>query len=167
MTDEDGSISVGLIHAYVHPGSRLAAMVEVSCNRREAADDPVVRGAVHDLAMHVAAVAPIYRSREEVPAGEIENELVFYRAEADRKGLVSKAEREEFLQQRMVRFYAQVCLLEQPFIKDMTRTIRDVLAEWSRWGGGEIVVRRFVRFQIGETERDRSDRRYHGGRSAV
>jgi elongation factor Ts len=151
MTDEDASEAERILHAYAHPGGRLAALVDVRCETTGAVERADLLAVAHELAMHVAAVAPVYRTRDEVPDDVLANECDVWNALADRAGLAGD-ERVAFLQARKDRFYAQVCLMEQPFIKDMTTTVADLLADYRQQLGAHITVERFVRYQLGELE---------------
>lgn len=139
----------GLIEAYVHPGARVATLVELNCESDFVARTPEFRALAHDLAMQVAASKPLYVSIEDVPAEVLEAQRKLYEAQ-----LVDEPKPEQvkasIVQGKLAKFYEQVCLMEQPFIKDETTRIRDLVAQHIAKLGENIVVRRFARFAIGE-----------------
>ncbi|MCL6432524.1 MAG: translation elongation factor Ts [Anaerolineae bacterium] len=139
----------GLIEAYVHPGSKVASLVEVNCETDFVARTPEFRALAHDLAMQVAAAKPLYVSLEDVPAEVTEAQRGIFRAEAAVEGK-SEAAVEEEVQRRLQTFYQEIVLLEQPFIKDPAVRIRDLITQSIAKLGENIVVRRFARFAIGE-----------------
>ncbi len=139
----------GLIEAYVHPGSKVASLVEVNCETDFVARTPEFRALAHDLAMQVAAAKPLYVSLEDVPAEVTEAQHGIFRAEAAVEGK-SEAAVEEEVQRRLQTFYQEIVLLEQPFIKDQAVRIRDLITQSIAKLGENIVVRRFARFAIGE-----------------
>lgn len=149
MGDDDQSGLAGVVGAYLHPGWRLAAMVEVACRTETPQAAGILEQATHELAMHIAAVAPLYYRREDVPADVAKAEWEVAQAVAARQ-FSDPARRASYVAERMARYYAQVCLLEQPFIKDMTRTIGEMIDEWSRRVGAPLAIVRFARYQLGE-----------------
>uniref|UniRef100_A0A7C5RUT8 Elongation factor Ts n=2 Tax=Thermomicrobium roseum TaxID=500 RepID=A0A7C5RUT8_THERO len=124
--------SQGLVHAYIHGGGRIGALIEVNCETDFVARTAEFKQLVHDLAMQVAATAPQYVSVEDVPADVLD-------AEAQQPGA-----REKFLQQAV--------LLAQPFIKDPSRTVEDVIKQAIARLGENIRVKRFARFELGSDE---------------
>ena len=139
----------GLIGHYVHAGSRVAALVEVDCETDFVARTPEFEGFVHDMAMQVVASRPEYVGVEDVPASVVEQEKARYRAEMDGQG---KPEQilERIVEGKLRRFYEQVCLLEQPFIKDEDKKVSTLVTEMIAKLGENIVIRRFARLQVGE-----------------
>ncbi len=133
----------GLVEAYIHTGGKLGAMVEVNCETDFVARTDEFRRLARDLAMQVAATAPRYVTREEIPAPVVEEQRA--RLAAELAGRPAAA-----LEGRLEKWYGEVVLLEQPFIKDEDRRIKDVLTEAVARIGENIQVRRFVRFKIGE-----------------
>lgn len=146
---EDREAREGLIEAYVHPGNRVAVMLELNCETDFVARTEEFRTLAHDLALHIAFAAPRYMSREQVPPEVVERERAIYRAQAREEG---KPEHviERIVEGRLEKFYQEVCLMEQPFVKDENRTIRDLLSDALAKLGERIVLRRFVRYQLGE-----------------
>ena len=137
----------GLIGAYVHAGSKVAALVEVNCETDFVAHTDEFQQLAHDLAMQVVAARPSYLSREDVPAEVLEAERNIYRAQMEDSG---KPEHilERIIEGKLAKFYQENCLLEQPFIKDEEKTIQELVTEAIARLGENIVIRRFARFQI-------------------
>jgi elongation factor Ts len=139
----------GLIGHYVHAGSRVAALVEVNCETDFVARTPDFQEFVHDIAMQVVASGPQYVSVEDVPQAVVDSEKAIYRQQFLDEG---KPERilDRIVEGKLSKFYEQACLLEQPFIKDDDRKVGALLTEMIAKLGENIVIRRFVRFQVGE-----------------
>ena len=133
----------GLVEAYVHTGGKLAAMVEVNCETDFVARTDEFRRLARDLAMQVTATAPQYVSREEIPPAAVEEQR--RRFAEDLAGKPAAA-----LEGRLEKWFGEVALLDQPFIKDENRRVRDVITEAVARIGENIQVRRFARFRIGE-----------------
>jgi elongation factor Ts len=138
----------GLIEAYIHPGSRLGVLIEVNCETDFVAKTPDFRALVKDLAMQIAATSPRAISREEIPADQVEKELEIYRTQARNE---KKPENvvERIAQGKLEKFYQDFVLLEQSFIKDQNRTVKQVVTDVIAKLGENITVKRFVRFQLG------------------
>jgi len=138
----------GLIEAYIHPGSRLGVLIEVNCETDFVAKTPDFRALVKDLAMQIAATNPRTVSREEVPAEQIEKELEIYRTQARNE---KKPENmiDRIAQGKLEKFYQESVLLEQSFIKDQNRVVKQVITDVIAKLGENISVKRFVRFQLG------------------
>ncbi len=138
----------GLIEAYIHPGSRLGVLIEVNCETDFVAKTPDFRALVKDLAMQIAATSPRAISREEIPAEQVEKELEIYRTQARNE---KKPENvvERIAQGKLEKFYQDFVLLEQSFIKDQNRTVKQVVTDVIAKLGENITVKRFVRFQLG------------------
>jgi len=145
----DRKASEGRVEAYVHPGNRVAVMLELNCETDFVARTPDFQELAHDLALHIAFAAPRYITREEVPPEVIERERAIYRAEALGEGKPEKVV-ERIVDGRMEKFYQQTCLMEQPFVKDEGRTVRDIISDVAARLGENIVLRRFVRYKLGE-----------------
>jgi len=138
----------GRIDAYVHQGSKLASLIEVNCETDFVARTDEFRALCHDLAMQVAAASPRWLSPDDVTEDVIEAEKKAYRAEMAGE---NKPEHimARIIEGKLAKFYRDNCLLEQVFIKDDTKTVRQLLAEAMAALGENIVVKRFARFQIG------------------
>ena len=139
----------GLIGAYIHPGSRLGVLLEVNCETDFVARTEEFKSLARDLSMQVAAVSPLYVSKEEVPSEVIEKEKEIYRAQAVKEGKPEKI-LDRVVEGKLKKFYSQVCLLDQPFIKEEKKSITNLIKEKKAKLGENITVRRFVRFKLGE-----------------
>jgi elongation factor Ts len=145
--------SEGLVGTYVHAGGRIGVLVEVNCETDFVAKTPDFQNLVKDLAMQVAAASPAlprFVRREEVPPEFVDQEREIYRAQAKSSGKPEKVI-EKIAEGKVDKFLSDVCLLEQPFIRDPEKTVQDVVSEAIAKLGENINVRRFVRFQLGET----------------
>jgi elongation factor Ts len=140
----------GAIGSYIHPGGKIGVLVEVNCETDFVAKTAEFQTLVKDLGMQVAAAAPRWVSRDEVPAAEIENERQIYRAQAKQSGKPDNVI-ERIVEGQVERFYKDSCLLEQPFIKQSDRTVEEIVKEAIVRFGVNVAVRRFARFQLGET----------------
>jgi len=140
----------GAIGAYIHPPGKIGVLIEVNCETDFVAKTPEFQQLVKDLAMQVAAHEPRYVAREDVPAAELEAERAIYRKQALQSGKPEKVI-ERIVEGQVERFYKDVCLLEQPFIKDPGRTVAEIVREAIVRFGVNVAVRRFARFKLGET----------------
>ncbi len=143
----------GIIGAYVHHGSKIGVLVEVNCETDFVARNPEFHQFVKDVAMHICAAEPRYIRKEDVPEDVLakEREIAREQALADPK-MAGKPERilEQIIEGRLAKFYAEAVLLEQPFIKDPSRTVYQLLAELIAKFGENIRIRRFTRYKLGE-----------------
>ena len=139
----------GLVECYLHPGAKVASMVEVNCETDFVARTSEFKTLAHDLAMQIAAAKPLYVSISDVPAEVAEAARREYEAEAALSNKPPEAAASE-AQERLSRFCEQVCLLEQPFIKDPSLKVGDLVTQNIAKLRENIVVRRFARFAIGE-----------------
>ena len=146
----DREASDGLIEVYAHPGNRVGVMLELNCETDFVARTPEFRTLAHDLALHIAFAAPRYVSREQVPEEVIEAEKAIYRAQALEEG---KPEHivDRIVEGKLEKFYKTVCLMEQPFVKDEDVTIEELIKDHIARLGENIVMRRFVRYELGES----------------
>lgn len=142
--------SEGLIEAYVHPGSQVAVMLELNCETDFVAHTDDFKTLAHDLALHIAFAAPRYLTREDVPKDVTESERADYRAEALEEGKPEKIV-ERIVEGRLEKFYNQACLMEQPFVKDEDQTIQDLINGVTARLGENVILRRFVRYEVGES----------------
>jgi elongation factor Ts len=141
----------GVVHAYIHPGAKLGVLLEVNCETDFVARTEDFQQLVKDLAMQVAAANPSYVSREEVPGPVIEKEREIYRDQmADQKKPPQVLDK--IIEGKLEKFFAEQCLLEQPFVRDATgRTrIKDMVDQATSKMGERVVVKRFARFKVGE-----------------
>lgn len=140
--------SEGLVASYIHPGGKIGVLVEVNCESDFVARTEDFQALVKDIAMQVAAANPTYLRREDVPEGVISREKKIYEAQAKGEG---KPERiiERIVQGKLEKFFQEVCLLEQPFVKDPDMTVGQLVSSKIAKLGENIVVRRFQRYQLG------------------
>ncbi len=141
----------GVVGSYIHAGSKLGVLIEVNCETDFVARTEQFQDLVKGLAMQVAAAAPRWVAREQVPPDVIEREREIYRQQvADQRK--PPAVLEKIIEGKLGKFYEETCLLDQPFIRDASGKTRvaDVVAQVSAQTGEKIAVRRFVRFQVGE-----------------
>jgi|YelNatPaOPRAMG01_1025707.scaffolds.fasta_scaffold14398_7 elongation factor Ts len=139
----------GLIGSYIHPGAQLGVLVEVNCESDFVARTEEFRQLVHDIAMQIAAADPQYIRREDVPAEVLEKEREIERARALAEGKPEKVV-DKIVEGRLNKFYEEVCLYDQPFIKDNTLTVGQLIASKIAQFGENITVSRFVRFKVGD-----------------
>ncbi len=149
----DRTAKEGLIELYAHPGGRVGVMLELNCESDFVARTDSFRELAHNLALHIAAAAPRYLRPEDMPAAEIEREAAVLKAQALSEGK-PEAIADKIVAGRIAKYYEEVCLLEQPFVKDEKVKIKDMLADAVRTTGENMVVRRFVRYQLGEALED-------------
>ena len=141
----------GVVGAYVHPGAKLGVLVEVNCETDFVAKTDAFQDLVKDLGMQIAAANPSYVARGDVPPDIVEKEREIYRGQlADQKKPPQVVDR--IVDGKLEKFYAEQCLLEQPFIKDASGKTRiaDLVDGVNAKTGERVVVRRFARFQVGE-----------------
>jgi elongation factor Ts len=145
----DRQASEGLIEVYAHPGNRVAVMLELNCETDFVANTDEFRTLAHDLALHIAFAAPTYLTHADVPAEVIERRRADYRAEALEEG---KPERivDRIVEGKLAKFYDQVCLMGQPFVKNEDKTIKDLIDDALAKLGEKIILRRFVRYELGQ-----------------
>ena len=140
----------GLVHAYIHPGSKIGVLVEVNCETDFVARTDDFQQLVKDLAMQVAAASPVYVSREHVPGAVVEKEREIYRQQmADQKKPPQVIDK--IVEGKLEKFFSDQCLLEQVFVRDSTgkTTIKDLVDLTNSKTGERVVVKRFARFRIG------------------
>lgn len=139
----------GLIEAYIHTGGRVGALIELNCETDFVARTEAFEGLAHDLALQVVAARPLYLAPDDIPPDVLEEEKNVYRVQARETG---KPERiiEKIVEGKLQKYYQEVCLMKQPFIKDNDLTVQDVLTEIIAKLGENIAVRRFVRFELGD-----------------
>jgi elongation factor Ts len=143
----------GLVDSYIHAGGKIGVLVEVNCETDFVARSEEFRSFVHDLAMHVAAAEPRFLAKEEVSQDVLdkEREIALEQARNDPKN-ASKPQQvlDKIVEGRMSKFYQEVCLMEQPFVKDQNQTISQLVTSMISKTGENIKVRRFIRFKMGE-----------------
>jgi elongation factor Ts len=141
--------SEGLVESYIHPGNRVGVLIEVNCETDFVARTAEFQGLVKDLAMQAAAAGAEYVRREEVPAERVEREKAIFAAQLEGQGKPA-AIVEKIVTGKLDKFYAEICLLEQAFIRDDSKTVGELVKEASARTGENIVVRRFSRFRLGQ-----------------
>jgi elongation factor Ts len=139
----------GLIGSYIHAGGQLGVMVEVNCESDFVARTDDFKELVHDIAMHVAAADPRYLRREDVPADVLDKEKEIARDRARNEGKPDKV-LDRIVEGRITKFYEEVCLLEQPFVKEATVTIEQLVKSKIAKLKENITIARFVRFKVGD-----------------
>jgi elongation factor Ts len=141
--------SEGLVESYIHPGGRVGVLIEVNCETDFVARTPQFQALVRDLAMQVAAAGAEFVRREDVPSERVakEREILAAQLAGEKK---PAAIVEKIVEGRLNKFFGEICLLEQPFIKDDKVTIGDLVKEASAKTGENILVRRFMRFRLGD-----------------
>ena len=139
----------GIVDAYIHPGDRLGVLIEANCETDFVARTQEFKRFIRDIALQIAASEPIAVSREELPPDVIEREKEIYRSMV--KDVKKPPEIiEKIVNGKLEKFYSDVCLLEQPFVKIPEKTVSDYIKEQIAKFGENIVIRRFVRFRLGE-----------------
>ena len=141
--------SEGIVESYIHMGGRIGVLVEVNCETDFVAKTDTFKVLCHDIAMHIAASNPLFVSKEEVPAANLEKEKEILRIQAINEGKPAKIV-DRMVEGRIEKYYKDVCLLEQPFVKDPEITISTLLNQATLASGEKISIRRFVRYERGE-----------------
>ena len=139
----------GLVESYIHGAGKIGVMIEVNCETDFVAKTPEFHSFVRDLAMQIAAANPQYLNREEVTAAVVEHEREILRAQALNEGKPEKIV-DKMVEGRVDKYYKENCLMEQTFIKDPEKSVTDIVNAQISKIGENIVVRRFVRYQMGE-----------------
>lgn len=139
----------GVIETYIHGGGRIGVMLELNCETDFVAKTDEFKELAKDIAMHIAAARPEFLKSEEVPTEELEKEKSILRAQALNEGKPEKIV-DKMVEGRIAKYFKDVCLLEQPFVKDPDKTISQLITEKVAKIGENISVRRFVRFELGE-----------------
>lgn len=141
--------SEGRIGSYVHAGGKIGVIVEVNCETDFVAKTEDFQNFAKEIAMHIAASNPLYIRREQIPADVLEKEREIYRAQAREAGKPEKVI-DKIVEGKMEKYFSEVCLLEQPYIKDPNLTIQDLVNELISKVGEKVEIRRFSRFQVAE-----------------
>lgn len=141
----------GAVGTYIHAGGKIGVLVELDCESDFVARTDDFHELLRDVAMHIAASEPRFIGRDEVTAADLEREKEIYRAQAAATGKPANII-EKMLEGKLGKFYEEFCLLDQPFIKDQTQTIAQIVAAKVAKLGENISVRRFARFKVGAAE---------------
>ncbi len=145
----DKVASEGLVVSYIHGAGKVGVLLEINCETDFVAKTDGFKALANDIALHIAGVSPKYVSRDEVPADLIDREKAIYREQLLAEGK-PEAMLEKIMAGKFDRYYSEICLLEQPFIKDEEKTIEQLLTEKTAEIGEKITVRRFTRYALGE-----------------
>lgn len=138
----------GIVHAYIHPGSRIGVLLEIDCETDFVARTDDMKQAAHDICMHIAALKPLYVSPAEVDAKFLEHERELYKDQMKDSGKPEKVV-EQIIEGKVKKLYSEICLLNQTFVKNDQKTIDDVVKELIAKTGENIRIKRFARFEIG------------------
>jgi len=139
----------GIVASYIHAGGKIGVLVELSCETDFVARTDEFQELSRNLAMHIAAEQPRYVQPDEIPADVLEQEKEVYRALALKEGKPENV-LDRIVEGRLKKFHSEVCLLEQPYVRDDQKTVGELLSESRAHLGENIAVRRFVRYQLGE-----------------
>ncbi|HYE22068.1 MAG TPA: translation elongation factor Ts [Verrucomicrobiae bacterium] len=142
----DRSAKEGVIASYIHAGGKVGVLLELNCETDFVARNEEFKGLANELALHVAAAGPTYVTRDEVPASVIESEKQIYAEQVKDKPANIK---EQIVNGKLEKFYEMVCLMDQPYIREPEKKVKDLIAERVGKLGENIQVRRFSRFVIG------------------
>jgi elongation factor Ts len=145
----DRTTAEGLVISYIHPGNRIGVLLEVNCETDFVARTDEFQGFVGDLAMQIAAASPVAVTREEIPSEIVEKERELFRIQAIEEGKPEKVV-DKIVDGRVEKFYAEAALMDQVFVKDNDKKVRDLVSEAITGFGENIRVARFARFQLGQ-----------------
>ena len=148
--------SEGVVGSYIHMGGKIGVLIEVNCETDFVAKTEAFQQLVKDFAMQVAAANPKYVKREEVPTEELEKKKEILRVQAQNEGKPAQII-ERMVEGRVTKFYKDVCLLDQDYVKDSSKTIQQVINEATLQIGEKISIRRFTRYEMGEGLEKKSD----------
>ncbi|TAK51705.1 MAG: translation elongation factor Ts [Bacteroidetes bacterium] len=146
----DRATKQGVVEAYIHAGGRIGTMIELNCESDFVAKTEEFRNLAKDIAMQIAAMNPQYISRDNVTKEVIERELEIYKTQA-RNEKKPDAVVEKIAEGKLEKFYQEFCLIEQSFIRDSSKTIKDLILEMMGKTGEKISISRFQRYHLGET----------------
>lgn len=145
----DRATKAGLVESYIHQGNRIGVLIEVLSETDFVAKNDEFKQFVHDVALHIAAANPKYLKREDVPAEIIEKEKAFFMEQVKESGKPENIA-EKIVLGKLDKFYTEICLLDQSFVKDPEMTIGELLTAKIQKIGENLVINRFSRFEIGE-----------------
>ena len=146
----------GLVYSYIHMGGKIGVLVEVNCETDFVSRSDSFVALCKDIALHIAAAKPLYVEQAEVPGDVLNHEKEILRAQALNEGK-PEAIVDKMIEGRVKKFYEEVCLLDQPFVKDPSKTIKEIVNEAVLTIGEKISIRRFTRYEMGEGLEKRSD----------
>ena len=136
----------GQISSYIHAGGKLGVLLEVNCETDFVAKNETFQSFTRDIAMQIAAAHPLYVSPENIPAADLEKEKAIFLEQVKDK---PEQVRNKIIEGKLMKRYEDICLLNQKFVKDDSRTVQDILTEFIAKIGENIIIRRFVRFEVG------------------
>jgi elongation factor Ts len=139
----------GLVHSYIHAGGKIGVLVEVNCETDFVARGDDFQGFVREIAMHVAAADPRYLKPEDVPASDVEREREIFKAQVIEQGKPEKIA-DKIVEGKLTKWYSEVCLMQQPWVKEPKMSIEDLRTEIVQKTGENVQIRRFVRYALGE-----------------
>jgi elongation factor Ts len=145
----DRVASEGQVMCYIHPGNKLGVLLEINCETDFVARTDDFSALAKEIAMHVAASSPMYVKREDVPQDFVEKEKAIIMKQLESSGKPA-AVLEKIIPGKLDKFYSEICLMEQPYIKDPSKTIKDLITDSIGKIGENIVIKRFSRFKLGE-----------------
>lgn len=143
--------SEGQVASYIHPGAKIGVLVEVNCETDFSGKTEDFSAFVKNIAMQIAAANPLSVDRDGIPASVLEKEREIYATQAKESGKPDKVI-EKIVEGKMTKFYSEACLLEQPYVKNPDIKVQDLLNELMAKTGENIVIRRFARYQLGESD---------------
>lgn len=144
----DKSTSEGLVHAYIHPGSQIGVLIELNCETDFVARTEAVKEFAHGVCMHIAAMKPLYLAPEDVDRTFLEKEKEIIKEQLAQSGKSGKI-LDQIVEGKIKKVYTDVCLLEQPYIKNDKNTVREALQELIAKTGENIKIAKFARYQVG------------------
>lgn len=144
----DKSTSEGLVHAYIHPGAQIGVLIELNCETDFVARTEAVKEFAHGVCMHIAAMKPLYLAPENVDPTFLEKEKEIIKEQLAQSGKTGKI-LDQIVEGKIKKVYTDICLLEQPFIKNDKTTVREALQELIAKTGENIKIAKFARYQVG------------------
>jgi elongation factor Ts len=143
----------GILDSYIHLGSKIGVIMEINCETDFVARNEMFKDLAHNILLHIAASAPIYVSKEEIPQDVIEKEKDIYRKQALNEGKPANIV-DKIAEGKITKYYQEVCLLEQFYVKNNDITIKELLNDYIAKIGENLVIKRFVRWVLGETSKE-------------
>lgn len=144
----DKATSEGIVHAYIHPGSRIGVLLEINCETDFVARTQDIASLAHDVCMHIAALKPMYLCPEEVDPKFLEHEKSILKEQLANSGKPEKMI-DQILEGKLKKLYSEICLLQQTFVKNDQKTVSEVIQDVIARTGENIKIKRFARFEIG------------------
>jgi elongation factor Ts len=145
----DREAKEGVIYSYIHPGSKLGVLVEVNCETDFVANTDDFQNFAKNVSMHIAAANPLVVSREQLDEAIVAKEMEIFKEQAKASGKPDNII-EKIAQGRLEKYYSEVCLMEQAYVRDMDKTVKDLMTEAIAKVGENINIKRFARYKIGE-----------------